>query len=170
MQTAIAQAKKAEQDAITAEKDGEAAAARAKWLQEVDKAKAVTLAEQQKAVAETNALRDKNVAQLAMQAAQFTKQKDILLGEGEGAKKRAIMQANGALEEKLVVYKDVMLAFAQELGKQRWVPDVQMGGSEAGNGASEAAAFMQILSAKTARDLSLDMHMSGDAQTRSGTK
>ena len=51
VQTAIANAKKSEQDAITAQKNGEALAATAKWEQEVVKAKAVTKAQQDLEVA-----------------------------------------------------------------------------------------------------------------------
>lgn len=46
VQTAMANAKKAEQDAITTEQQGKADAAKAKWTQEVIKAKAVTTAQQ----------------------------------------------------------------------------------------------------------------------------
>ena len=54
VQTAIANAKKSEQDALTAEQKGKADAASAKWDQEVIKAKLVTQAQQQKEVAELN--------------------------------------------------------------------------------------------------------------------
>ena len=52
VQTAIANSKKAEQDAITTELQGKAAAAKAKWEQEVIKAQAITQAQQEKEVAE----------------------------------------------------------------------------------------------------------------------
>jgi len=51
VQTSIANAKKSEQDALTAEQKGKADAAKAKWNQEVIKAKLVTEAQQQKEVA-----------------------------------------------------------------------------------------------------------------------
>jgi hypothetical protein len=51
VQTSIANAKKSEQDALTAEQKGKADAASAKWAQEVIKAKLVTEAQQQKEVA-----------------------------------------------------------------------------------------------------------------------
>jgi hypothetical protein len=51
VQTAIANSKKAEQDAITTELQGKAAAAKAKWEQEVIKAQAITQAQQEKEVA-----------------------------------------------------------------------------------------------------------------------
>lgn len=55
VQTSIANAKKAEQDAITTEQQGKADAAKAKWSQEVLKAKAVTEAQQIKEVSALNA-------------------------------------------------------------------------------------------------------------------
>lgn len=51
VQTAIANSKKAEQNAITTELQGKAAAAKAKWEQEVIKAQAITQAQQEKEVA-----------------------------------------------------------------------------------------------------------------------
>jgi len=55
VQTSIANAKKSEQDALTAEQKGKADAATARWTQEVVKATLVTKAEQEKAVAELEA-------------------------------------------------------------------------------------------------------------------
>src|SRR5260370_5481166 len=96
VQTAIANAKMAEQAAITAQKNGEAKAAEAKWEQEVIKAKAVTEGQQKLAVAELD----------ARAAAQY-KQAEILRGEGEGAYKRAVMQADGALDKKLAAWIEI---------------------------------------------------------------
>lgn len=99
--------------------------------------------------------KEREVAKLKSEAAEFTKQEQIKLGEGEAARKRAVMSADGALEKKLAAYIEVNKAFAAELGKQRWVPEVQMGG----NGASGSAAvnLIDLLQVKTARDLALDL-------------
>jgi hypothetical protein len=154
-QTAMAEARQAEQKAITAEKEGQANATKAKWEQEVLKAKAVTQAEQEKEVAELAAQQKREVAKLASEAAEFTKQEQTKLGEGEASRKRAVMAADGALEKKLAAYEEVNKAYAAELGKQRWVPEVQMGG--AGSTGSSAVSLIDLLQAKTARDLALDM-------------
>lgn len=156
VQTAMAQAKKAEQDAITIAKQGEASAAKAKWAQETEKATAVTKAEQEKEVAVKAGERERDVAKLDKEAAEFTKQKEILLGEGEAAHKRLVMQADGALTQKLNAYVDVMKTFATEFGKQRLVPEVQFGGSGAGS-VPPATQMIELLNAKTARDLALDL-------------
>lgn len=55
VQTSIANAKKSEQDALTAEQKGKADAATARWRQEVIKAELVTKAQQQKEVAALDA-------------------------------------------------------------------------------------------------------------------
>jgi SPFH domain / Band 7 family len=156
VQTAIADAKRAEQASITAAKNGEAEAAKAKWEQEVIKAKAVTLAEQNKAV-----------AKLDKEAAEFTKQKDILLGEGEGAHKRLVMEANGALEQKLDKWLEAQKVWAEAVKgyNGQWVPSVVMGNGGTSNGAQ---SLVDMLSAKTARELALDMSMKGSAATSKG--
>lgn len=144
VQTAIANAKRAEQDAITVAKQGEADAAKAKWEQEVIKAKAVTQAEQ-----------DLEVQKLAAQTAELFKKEQTLLGEGEAARKRASMQANGALEEKLAVYKEVQKYWADAFAKYQGnvVPQIQTGG---GSG-NAAINMMEVMGIKTAKDLMLEM-------------
>jgi hypothetical protein len=172
VQTAIAQSKEAEQKALTVAKQGEAEATKAKWEQEVIKAKAVTQAEQEKAVYETNAQRDKKVAELAAerdknvadlerQAAEFKKAEQIALGQGEAERKRLAMAANGALEQKLGAYVDAQKAWANAFANYRGniVPSIVTAGNSSGqpqqnNGLS---SFMELLSAKVAKDLALDM-------------
>ncbi len=146
VQTAIADAKKAEQDAIKAEKEGEARAAVAKWNQEEIKATMVTKAEQ-----------ERDVAKLEKEAAGFTKQKEILLGQGEAERKKLVMKADGALEKKLATYEKVSQMYATAIAayKGDWVPKVQMGGSSSkSNGAQD---LINMLSAKTAQELALDL-------------
>lgn len=170
VQTAIARAKQSEQAAITATKDGEAHAAEAKWQQEVIKAKEVTQAEQQLAVARMNAQQEFDVAQKlgqqklevakldAQSAAQY-KAAETLRGEGEAARRRAVMSADGALEQKLKTYKEVSLAYAEAIkGYQGdWVPKVVIGGGEGKGGGNGASQLVDLLTAKTAHELGLSM-------------
>jgi regulator of protease activity HflC (stomatin/prohibitin superfamily) len=146
VQTAIAESKKAEQQAITAEANGKAQAAEAKWAQEAVKATAVTIAEK---------IRDSS--KLMAEAAEFTKKEQTLLGEGEGNRKRAAMVANGALDQKLEAWVTAQEAWAKAFAQYQGniVPSVQSGG-QTGNG---AANFMEIMGIKAARDLGLDMSM-----------
>ena len=158
VQTSMADAKKAEQRAITVAEQGKANAAEAKWKQETIKAQQVTLADQEKAVAITAAEKERDVAKLQKDAAGFYKQQQILKGEGDAAYRQKVMQANGALEQKLATYEAVMGKFAVEFGKQKWVPEVQMGGAGA-SGANSAQTMIDVLSTKALRDLGLDMKM-----------
>ena len=145
VQSSIANSRRAEQDAITAQKQGEANAATAKWEIEVEKARAVTKAQSQRAVAEEE-----------VKTALLNKQRDILEGEGIAAKKRLVMQADGALDQKLKAYIEVQKFWASAFGTYggNIVPIYQTGGSGSGNGAFN---FMEIMGAKAARDLSLDL-------------
>ena len=153
VQTAIAQAKKAEQRAITEEKEGQANAAKAKWAEEVKKAKRVTQAQADKEVEELNAEKKKAVAKLDKEAAEFKKQEQELLGKGEASRARAVMQANGYLPEKLKVWREVNLAYAKELGKQPQVPSVVVGGGQGGS----TQQIMELLKLRTMQDIGLDL-------------
>ncbi|CAB4131595.1 Band 7 domain containing protein [uncultured Caudovirales phage] len=137
VQVSLSQAKQAEQNAITAAENGKAAAAKAKWDQEALKAKAVTEAEQ---------IRD--VAKLAKETAELTKAKLIAEGEGESTKRKLIMAADGALNQK--IDRDIQVAkiWAEAYAKQRPTPDVVFGTS--GNGGSDLGSLMMMSAAKQA--------------------
>jgi hypothetical protein len=157
IQTAMVKAKEAEQEKLTVEAKGAADAAKAKWEQEVVKAKEVTAAEQRV-----------RVAQLDAEAAALTKKKDILIGEGEGEKKRLAMAADGALEQKLRAWITVNEKYADAISKYQgaWVPSLVMGGTGGvGHAGSGATDMINLLSVKTAKDLALDMGFAGSAQT-----
>ncbi len=149
VQLAVAKAKEAEQETITVAKKGEADAARAKWEQEVIKAKMVTEAQQKL-----------EVAQLDAEAAKQFKLAETLRGEGEGARRRLAMEADGALDKKLQAYMEVNKLYAGAIQnyKGSWVPNIVMGGGNgmqtAGSGAQE---LINLLTVKTAQDLGLDM-------------
>lgn len=147
VQTAMAKSKEAEQRALTAEKEGEAKAAEAKWEQEVVAAKEVTQAEMRRKVAEED-----------VKTAELRKRQMILEGEGEAAKKRLVMQADGALKQKLDVWLKAeemkWNAFAQFKGNL--VPMYQSGTN--GNNSNNAMQYMEIMGIKAMKDISLDMN------------
>jgi hypothetical protein len=149
VQISIAEAKQAEQKSLTVAKEGEANAAKAKWEQETIKAKFVTEAEQKR-----------DVAQLEMKAAEYNKQKNILEGQGEAERRRLILEADGALTLKLATYEKVMGIAFEEFGKQKWTPEILMGSSGVQTG-SNVMDFINLLTTKAAKDLSLDMQMKG---------
>lgn len=160
--TAKANAERAKQDAITAEEQGRANVITAQYEKEVEKKKAIVVAEQDKEVAKLAA---EKLVEIAKQskfeatekklAAVEYKQEQTLRGEGDGAYKRIVMEADGALAQKLNTYERVMSAFATEFAKQKWVPEIQMG-SDA-KGGNSAADLISLLTAKTVKDLDLDM-------------
>lgn len=151
VQQAIVNAKKAEQDTLTVEQQGKAEAAKAKWAQEVEKATAVTSAEKDKAVAVTQAQKDKEVAELSLQTSKLNAQRTITDAKADSDAKRLQVQANNNLQDRLAVYKEVAIAQANAIGKQRQVPDIQVGG--AGNGVNGTQSLMEMLAVKAARDL-----------------
>jgi regulator of protease activity HflC (stomatin/prohibitin superfamily) len=149
VQLAIAQAKEAEQKAITTAKQGEANAAEAKWKQETIKAQAVTQAQQQLEVATLE----------TKQAAQY-KAKRILEAEADAEYKRKIIVADGALTQKLEAWVESQRvwadAFAQYKGNV--VPGIIMGGD--GKSTSFGpTTWMQLLGMQAAKQLSLDMEV-----------
>lgn len=153
VQLAIAQALKAEQDAITAEKNGIASAAEAKWTQETIKAKLVTEAEQKR-----------DVAKLAEEEAAHYKAQQILIGQGDAERKRLVLAADGALDQKLEAYKQVQGFWANAFSKYQgaMVPSIMMGGATGGQtSAGNAQALVDLLTAKTAKDLTLDKTVLG---------
>jgi SPFH domain/Band 7 family protein len=149
VQTAIAEAKQAEQQRITTEQNGMAQAARAKWDQEVIKAKEVTAAQQRLAVAELDA-----------KAADQEKRAMTLRGEGEGAYRRAKIAGDNALDQRLAAWVEVQKSYAEALGGATvpWVPTVSVGGG-AGGGALNAQQYLELLGIKAAKDLAVDMNM-----------
>lgn len=146
IQLALVKAKEAEQRALTVEKEGEADAAKAKWEQEVEKARLVTQAE----------TRNKQ-AELDVKTAELYKRKQILDGEGEAAKRKLIMTADGALDKKLEAYVEVQKLWSEAFAKHQGplVPTFMNGG----NGGTQNAGnqFMELMNAKAMRDLSLDL-------------
>lgn len=155
VQTSIADAVKAQQATITAEQQGRAEAAKAKWEQEVLKAKAVTAAEQQLAV-----------ATLEREAAEQTKLRDILLGQGEAERKRLVLAADGALDQKLEALKAIQVAWAQAYAT-RAVPAMVMAGGGAGGTDAETADFSQMMTLLVAKQLGVDLTVSRGATARS---
>lgn len=147
VKTSVADAKKAEQNAITIAEQGKANAAKQKWDQEAIKAKAVTEAEQKR-----------DVAKLAMEAAGFYKQEQILKAEGDAAYKQKVMAADGALAQKLATYEHVQQMWANALAnmQQPIVPQI-VTGSNSGAGSNAAVDWMTYMGMKAARDLTLDL-------------
>ena len=145
VQTAIANAKRAEQEKITTEQQGAANAAKAEWEQKTLNAQLVTEAEGRRKAAEQDKF-----------AAEYKKQTDILLGEGESQRKKLLMVANGALDQKLEAYIEVNKNYAEALKGAHLVPTVVMGGGNGGAAQGNGMQFLELIAAKTARDMAID--------------
>ena len=158
VQIAQANARKAEQNAITIAKEGEATAAKAKWEQETIKAKLVTEAQQKL-----------EVATLAAKEAEQYKREQILRGEGDSQARALRMNADGALDQKLEAYKEVNAKYAEAIrhaAPGAWTPAVVMNNSGTSGGTTNGAqALMDMFAVKTAKQLGIDMTVTGAAQT-----
>ncbi len=167
VQTAIANTKKAEQDYLTVQAQGRAEAERAKWKQEVANAEQQAAAEQVKKVAELKAAQLKSVAlteaqqklevaTLNAKAAEQNKQAAILQGQGDAEARRLVMAADGALDKKLLAWTTVNNAYATAMKEGSLVPQIVMGGSATAN-AGGVMDMVNLMSAKTAREIGLDL-------------
>lgn len=146
VQTSIAEAREAEQQAIKAEAQGKADAATARAKMEVEKVQEVTQAEKKR-----------DVAKLAMEAAEYYKTEQRLIGEGDAARKKAVMLADGALDKKLEAWIKGQEAWAKAFAESKhpYVPSTVIGGN--GKGVNSAQSWMQMMMLQAANDLNLKM-------------
>ncbi len=112
---------------------------------ETAKIVAETKAEEQKQVAIIKGEQMLEVAKLEREAAEQEKLKEIALGEGEAKRRELLMKADNFEELRLNIYKDVMTRFASEIGKQKWVPDMVVGGQGGGSSAGVTNAISDVL-------------------------
>ena len=150
---AFARAEAAAQDEKTAAAEGRANVAKARAAAEVEKQKAVTAAEQARDVAVLGAESRKKVASEDALAAAEEKRANILRGEGEAARKKLVMAADGALQQKLAAYVETQKVWADAFAKRN-VPTTVFGASGA-SGDSDASAFMQMMTLQAAKQLSV---------------
>lgn len=171
--TAKAEAEAAKQEAITAEEKGKAAVTKARYEKEVEKIQAVVDAEKKKEIAVIEAVKKVEVneqkklaAEQDKLAAYEEKEAAIARGEGEAEARRLKMEADNALEQKLSAWRDVNYRFAEAIEKQKWVPEIQFNGSSTGNdNSSSVTELLDLLTAKTAQEISLDMKMNSPSNS-----
>lgn len=155
---------KAQQEIYKKEKaieKGKAEAVTAKETETANrnKAVAVTNAEREKEVAITNAQREKEVAALKRDAAALYKEEQELRGKGDAAYKKAVIDADGALQQKLAAYVEIQKVWAQAFAERRGnvVPDIIIGKDGTTPGSTNAMDdYLKLLSIKAAKDLQLD--------------
>ena len=145
--TARAQAQQAEQDALTREAKGKAQVMQAKYEEEEIKVRAVVQAEQKL-----------EVARLEKDAAEQQKEKEILLGQGEAERKRLVLEADGALAQKLAAMMRINEQWANAYA-QRQVPSLVMGSGEVGGSDRATTDFAQMMQLLVAGQMGLDLEI-----------
>jgi hypothetical protein len=144
----------AQQQTLTAKAKGEQALVEIEYQQKQEQTKQVVEAETKVKVAEQDKLQQK----IAYEGAILEAKKIKELADAQAYARSRIMQADGALEMKLKAQIEVQKAWAEAFGKYTGaiVPQFQTGpgGSTSGNG---ALSFMDIITAKTAKDFALEM-------------
>ena len=118
-----------------------------------------TNAEREKEVAITNAQREKEVAALKRDAAALYKEEQELRGKGDAAYKKAVIDADGALQQKLAAYVEVQKVWAKAFAERTGniVPDIIVGKDGTTPGSTNAMDdYLKLLSIKAAKDLQLD--------------
>ena len=105
----------------------------------------------------------RDVAVLAAAEAEAWKREQILRGEGEAQRRQLVMNADGALDKKLEAFVKTQELWADAFKSHTGplVPTLQMGGNgtNGSNAVSNTQQFMDLLSAKAAKDLALDLSL-----------
>jgi hypothetical protein len=101
---------------------------------------------------------DKLQQKIAYEGAILEAKKIKELADAEAYARSRIMKADGALEKKLNAQIEIQKVWADAFSKYQGaiVPQFQTGGSSGGNAALN---FMDIMTAKTAKDFALDLKM-----------
>ena len=144
VQTAIAESRQAEQRTITVEQQGRANAAQAKWEQEVIKAKEITQGEQKLAV-----------AKLDNDTAEQYKQATLKRADADAGYRRAMMQADNALEKRLEAQVAIAQANADAI-KNIKVPIVPTTVFGTGGSGNNAATLLDLMTIQAAKQVGLD--------------
>lgn len=144
----------AQQEAMTAEAEGRKKLVEIEYEEKQRQTQAVVQAETQVKLAK----KDMEKQKIAMEAAKLEAQKIKALADAEAYSKQKIMAADGALEKKLATYKDVQNMWANAFMNYKGdlVPKFQTAPAN-GKGGNAGLDFMQIMGAKAAMDLNLDM-------------
>jgi regulator of protease activity HflC (stomatin/prohibitin superfamily) len=169
IQTAVANAQKAEQEKLTAEAQGKANVATARYQEETKKIQAVVQAQKDKEVAELGAERDKRVAETGAQrelevttlnakSAEQRKLAAILEAEGESKARKMKMEADNYQAMKIDASVKIHQAYADALSKKR-VPLIE-GGAEVGKqGETGIASQKNLVDLMILKSLGVDLSL-----------
>ncbi len=142
----------AQQQALTAKAQGESKLVTIEYDQKQKQLVSIVAAQTQVELAKQDL--EKQSIQLTAAGKEAAKIK--ILADANAYDKQRAIQADGALDQKLEAYVKVMTAAYKAMGDYQgnWVPTYMSGNIGSKNGAME---MMDILGAKAARDLSLDL-------------
>jgi len=147
----------AQQEAMTAEAEGRKRLVEIEYEEKQRQTQAVVQAETQVKLAQ----KDKEKQLIALDGARLEAQKIKALADAEAYAKQKIMAADGALEKKLQTYEEVqrMWATAFQNYQGALVPTFQNSGGAANGKGNAGIDFMQIMGAKAAMDLNMDLQV-----------
>ncbi|MBI3218169.1 MAG: hypothetical protein HYZ44_01520 [Bacteroidetes bacterium] len=142
----------AQQQTLTAKAKGEQALVEIEYQQKQEQTRQVVEAQTKVKVAEQDKLQQK----IAYEGSILEAKKIKELADANAYARQRIMQADGALEMKLKAQVEVQKVWADAFSKYTGavVPQIQTGGGPTTNGALN---FMDIMTAKTAKDFALDL-------------
>ncbi|HWA34468.1 MAG TPA: hypothetical protein VG737_10085 [Cyclobacteriaceae bacterium] len=142
----------AQQQTLTAKAKGEQALVEIEYQQKQEQTRQVVEAETKVKVAEQDKLQQK----IAYEGSILEAKKIKEMADAQAYARSKIMQADGALEMKLKAQVEVQKVWADAFSKYTGaiVPTIQTGGGSTQNGALN---FMDLMTAKTARDFALDL-------------
>ncbi len=145
----------AQQEMLTSKAQGEKELVDIEYQQKQNQTKLVVEAQTKVLVAE----QDKQQQLIAWQGSILEAKKIKELANAEAYAKKAIMVADGALDKKIAAYIEVQTQWAKAFGVYTGdiVPTYMMGGGPISGGYNGAANFMDIMTAKAAKDLMLDI-------------
>ncbi len=142
----------AQQQTLTAKAKGEQALVEIEYQQKQEQTRQVVEAETKVKVAEQDKLQQK----IAYEGSILEAKKIKEMADAQAYARSKIMQADGALEMKLKAQVEVQKVWAEAFSKYTGaiVPTIQTGSGATQNGALN---FMDLMTAKTARDFALDL-------------
>ncbi len=145
----------AQQEMLTSKALGEKELVDIEYEQKQEQTKQVVAAQTKVLVAE----QDKQQQRIAYEGSILEAKKIKELANAEAYAKKAVMIADGALEKKIAAYIQIQGFWAEAFGKYTGdiTPTYMMGSSYSPNSYNGAQNFMDLMTAKTARDLNLDM-------------
>lgn len=140
----------AQQKAMTAEAEGKQKLVEIEYQQKQEQTIQVVKAQTLVELAKQDLLKQ----DIALQASTKEAAKIRTLADANAYEKQRMIQADGALEQKLAAYVTTQQNWADAFSKYtgNLVPQVQTG-----SGSSNALNFMELLSMKAAKDLALDL-------------